>query len=67
MSNIGPKEKVSKQRRNTRHAANYKLSMPSMVECPKCHEMKLAHTACKKCGYYGEEKVMSVKSDKKEK
>lgn len=66
MSNIGPKEKVSKQRRNTRHAANSKLSMPSIVECPKCHEMKRAHTVCPKCGYYKDEEVVAVKKDNKD-
>lgn len=65
MSNIGPKEKVSKQRRNTRRAANYKLSKPSIVECPKCHEKKLAHAVCKNCGYYDDREVISVKEETK--
>ena len=46
-----PKCKVSKARRNSR-AANWKLETPNLVECPQCHELKLSHQACKKCGYY---------------
>ncbi len=30
----------------------WKMSIPGIVECPQCHEMKLAHRVCKKCGYY---------------
>ena len=66
MSNIGPKEKVSKQRRNTRHEANSKLSMPSIVECPQCHEKKLAHKVCPNCGYYNGKEIVSVKEEKKD-
>ena len=36
---IVPKGKVSKARRNSRKA-NWKISTPSMVECPHCHELK---------------------------
>ena len=34
-----PKGKISKARRNSRKA-NWKVSTPSIVECPNCHEMK---------------------------
>ena len=47
---IVPKGKVSKARRNSRKA-NWKISTPSMVECPHCHELKANHRVCKKCGY----------------
>ena len=33
-----PKRKVSKSRRDKRKA-NWKISVPSIVECPHCHEM----------------------------
>ena len=55
---ICPKGKVSKARRNSRKA-NWKVSTPSLVECPHCHELKMPHIVCKKCGYYdGEQKVV---------
>ena len=58
-----PKGKVSKARRNTRNSANFKATAPTLVECPKCHEMKKPHTVCKKCGSYKGETVI-VKKEK---
>lgn len=46
-----PKRKMSKARRDRRRA-NWKLSVPGMVECPQCHEMKMPHRVCPECGYY---------------
>lgn len=57
-----PKGKVSKQRRNTRNSANFKAEAPTLVECPKCHELKKPHTTCKNCGTY---KGKTVVEDKK--
>ncbi len=47
-----PARKVSKARRDKRRNSHWKLSMPGMVKCPKCGEMKLTHRMCKACGYY---------------
>ena len=47
-----PKGKTSKARRDSRRAQNWKLSLPSIVKCPRCQKMKLAHRVCKNCGYY---------------
>ena len=55
-----PKSKVSKQRRNKRFASNYKASVPTLVECPQCHEMKQSHRVCAKCGYYDGKQVVEV-------
>ena len=52
-----PKRKVSKSRRDKRKA-NWKISVPSIVECPHCHERKIAHQVCKNCGYYDGKKVL---------
>ena len=54
-----PKGKVSKARRNSRRA-NWKLSLPTLVECPQCHQMKLAHRVCKQCGYYNGRQVINM-------
>ena len=54
-----PKRKMSKCRRDRRRA-NWKLSVPGMVECPQCHEMKMAHRVCKNCGHYKGKEVVSV-------
>ena len=60
-----PKGKVSKARRNTRNSANFKAIAPTLVECPKCHEMKKPHTVCKKCGSYKNETVIEKKEKSK--
>ena len=58
-----PKGKSSKARRDSRRA-NWKLSLPGIVECPRCHKMKLAHRVCKHCGYYNGVQVV-VKNEEK--
>ncbi len=60
-----PKGKASKARRNTRNSANFKATAPTLVECPKCHEMKKPHTVCKKCGSYKNETVIEKKEKTK--
>lgn len=59
-----PKAKVSKARRNSRKA-NWKISTPSMMECPHCHEVKQTHKVCKKCGYYDGVEIIEMKKDEK--
>ncbi|MEG1581597.1 MAG: 50S ribosomal protein L32 [Clostridia bacterium] len=58
-----PKCKVSKSKGRSR-IANWKATAPSLVECPQCHELKVSHCACAKCGYYDGEKKVLVKADK---
>ena len=60
-----PKRKTSKARRDSRRANTWKLSVPGIVECPQCHEMKLAHRVCKKCGYYGGKQAIAVGEEHK--
>ena len=60
-----PKCKVSKARRDSRRSANSKLSASGLVKCsyPDCIEMVKPHCVCKKCGFYGGKKVLSVKEN----
>ncbi len=58
-----PKRKTSKARRDSRRA-NWKISVPGIVACPQCHEPKLAHRVCKKCGYYHGRKAVELTTDK---
>ena len=60
-----PKGKISKARKHSRQA-NWKLSLPGIVECPQCHRMKLAHRVCKHCGYYNGVQVVKMDEDKKQ-
>ena len=56
-----PKRKTSKARRDKRRASSYRLNKTTVVECPQCHEPKLQHRICKKCGCYHDKEVMEVK------
>lgn len=56
--------KWSKARTGKRRS-QWKLSAPSLVECPHCNELKLLHRVCKACGHYtvknkGEKKSIEV-------
>ena len=46
-----PFRKISKTRRDKRRT-HFKLSVPGMVKCDKCGELKLALRVCKVCGSY---------------
>ncbi len=59
-----PKRKTSKARRDKRRANNWKLTAPAVVECPQCHEKKLAHRVCRHCGCY--DGVQVIKMDEEE-
>ena len=54
-----PKRKTSKARRDSRRSANWKLSIPGIVECPQCHEPKLPHRVCPNCNYYDGKEVVA--------
>ncbi|MCR4886782.1 MAG: 50S ribosomal protein L32 [Clostridiales bacterium] len=60
-----PKGKVSKARKRSRRAANWKLTAPNLVQCPRCKKMTLAHRVCKHCGYYDGKQVVVVDEEKK--
>lgn len=46
-----PKRKHSKTRSRKRRT-HYKASVPSMMNCPNCGEIKLQHRVCPSCGLY---------------
>ena len=57
---IGPKRKISKARRNKRRA-NWKMSVPNLVKCNKCGELRMPHRVCKSCGTYNNKVVVEAK------
>jgi large subunit ribosomal protein L32 len=57
-----PKKKVSAARRDKRRSNNSKLSMPGMVQCPKCKEYILAHHVCKNCGSYDGKEIIKTEN-----
>lgn len=53
-----PFRKTSKTKKRQRRS-HIKLSLPGMVECSDCGEMKLSHRVCKSCGSYKGREVAS--------
>lgn len=54
-----PKRKSSKQR-TAKRRANWKLELPTLVKCSRCHSFKLPHRVCSECGYYDGKEVIKV-------
>ena len=54
-----PKRRHSKRRTSTRRAHDG-LSRSILSECPHCHEPKLPHRVCGKCGKYKGREVIEV-------
>ena len=46
-----PKRRHSKARRDSRRAHDA-LKTPGLSACPNCHEPKLPHRVCTRCGQY---------------
>ncbi|HHX76977.1 MAG TPA: 50S ribosomal protein L32 [Firmicutes bacterium] len=55
-----PKRRTSSTSRDKRRT-HWKLTIPGLVECPQCHELKLPHRVCLNCGFYKGKEVMEVK------
>jgi large subunit ribosomal protein L32 len=56
-----PKRRHSKARKNSRRAHDF-LTPLSTSECPQCHERKLPHQACPRCGYYKGREVIDTQA-----
>lgn len=59
-----PKRRHSKQRTAKRRSHDF-LSTQSLSECPNCHERKLPHHACPKCGTYKGREVIAQNKEEK--
>lgn len=59
-----PKRKQSKSR-TAKRFANYTATAATLVECPHCHGLKVAHQVCKACGYYDGKEVVAQKEEAK--
>ncbi|MCK4574705.1 MAG: 50S ribosomal protein L32 [candidate division Zixibacteria bacterium] len=55
-----PKRRHSRTRGRKRRT-NWKISMPSVGDCPHCHQPKMPHHICTHCGYYNGRKIIEVK------
>lgn len=56
-----PKNKRSKSKRDMKRNG-FKLSVLSVVECPRCRVKKVAHRVCTACGYYDNKEIIKIKS-----
>ncbi len=55
-----PKRRHSTRRTALRRSHDF-LTAVGLSECPNCHEKKLPHRACPKCGAYKGRAVLDVK------
>jgi large subunit ribosomal protein L32 len=60
-----PKRRHSRARQATRRA-NWKLTVPNVVDCPRCHAPRLPHHVCLSCGFYNGRLVIEKKERKTE-
>lgn len=60
-----PKRRKSRSRRDTRRA-HWKVELPNLGECPKCHEPVLSHRVCRSCGTYRGKEIIQQKEAKKD-
>jgi large subunit ribosomal protein L32 len=56
-----PKRRWSKARTGARRS-QWKLSLPGIVACSRCHSFKLPHRVCKECGFYDGKEVIKVEA-----
>lgn len=54
-----PKRRHSKKRTSTRRAHDA-LQGHSLSECPNCHEKKMPHRVCPKCGHYKGREILET-------
>ena len=62
MGAIGPKSKLGRARTHSRRA-NWKLTAPTLAECPRCHAKVYPHRVCSSCGYYKGRQVLNVEAE----
>ena len=55
-----PKRRVSHARQLERRS-HHALSLPSIEECPHCHQPKRSHHACPECGWYGGREAVKIR------
>jgi large subunit ribosomal protein L32 len=59
-----PKKKISRVRSRTRRAHSA-VKLLGLVLCTNCQQPKPAHIACPQCGFYGQRKILTTKTDKR--
>ena len=57
-----PKRKHSHARTTSRRSANFKLELPNISPCPRCHAARLPHHVCPSWGFYDNKMVIDVRA-----
>ena len=60
-----PKNRTSRTHRDQRRASSWRLSPPSLAECPQCHGTKMPHRICPSCGYYRGREIVKQEKEAK--
>jgi len=60
-----PKKKLTSTRSGSRRSHDA-LKSKNLVSCSNCKESILPHSVCQNCGFYRGNKVLTLKSEKKE-
>lgn len=60
---IAPFRRISKTKKRMRRS-HQALTAPTMITCPNCGELTLAHRVCRSCGFYKGVQVVAVKEKK---
>ncbi|MBT3232645.1 MAG: 50S ribosomal protein L32 [Calditrichaeota bacterium] len=53
-----PKRRISKSKILMRRS-HHRLTKPTIMECPNCHDIKQPHTVCPECGFYKGRQVIA--------
>ncbi|MGM0364948.1 MAG: 50S ribosomal protein L32 [Actinomycetota bacterium] len=59
-----PKRRTSSSKRDKRRSHDG-LKAVNIVDCPRCHSKKLAHHVCESCGYYNNQEIIELETEKK--
>lgn len=59
-----PKRKHSKARQRKKRT-HLKVTLPTLVPCPQCHNFKPPYQVCPVCGTYRGRQAIEIKSTKK--
>ncbi|HEY3364772.1 MAG TPA: 50S ribosomal protein L32 [Symbiobacteriaceae bacterium] len=60
-----PKKRLSKARRDSRRAENFKLEAPNLSVCPNCKAPMMPHRVCPTCGQYKGKQIVNMESEAK--
>lgn len=58
-----PKKKMSKSRRDSRRAHNFRVVAPNLSTCPNCKSPMLSHRVCPTCGQYQGRQVINMETE----